>query len=92
MLRNAGAREVHLRICSPPTTGPCLYGTDTPERREFLASSQNTEQIQAFVDADFLWYLSEEGMLSCLATQPSTSAPRASPAAIGFWTVTAPPR
>jgi glutamine phosphoribosylpyrophosphate amidotransferase len=70
----------------------CLYGTDTPERRELLASSQNTEQSQAFVGADSLRYLPEEGMLSCLATPPSTSAPRASPAAIGFWTVTAPPR
>ena len=70
MLRHAGAREVHLRISSPPTTGPCFYGIDTPERRELIASSQSVEQIRAFVGADSLGYLSEEGMLSCLATPP----------------------
>lgn len=70
MLRNAGAREVHLRISSPPTTGPCFYGIDTPERRELIASSQSVEQIRAYVGADSLGYLSEEGMLSCLATPP----------------------
>ncbi|MCU0293455.1 MAG: amidophosphoribosyltransferase, partial [Thermoanaerobaculaceae bacterium] len=68
MLRHAGAREVHLRISSPPTIGPCFYGIDTPERRELIASSQSVEQIRAFVGADSLGYLTEAGMLGCLRT------------------------
>ena len=68
MLKAAGARQVHLRISSPPTTGPCFYGIDTPERRELIASSQSVEQIRAYVGADSLGYLSEEGMLGCLDT------------------------
>jgi amidophosphoribosyltransferase len=70
MLKAVGAREVHLRISSPPTVGPCFYGIDTPERRELIASSQSVEEIRAFVGADTLGYLSEEGMLACLATPP----------------------
>ncbi|HVN76846.1 MAG TPA: amidophosphoribosyltransferase [Thermoanaerobaculaceae bacterium] len=68
MLKSAGAREVHLRISSPPTIGPCFYGIDTPQRRELIAASQSVEQIRAFVGADSLGYLSEEGMLACLET------------------------
>jgi amidophosphoribosyltransferase len=68
MLKGAGATEVHLRISSPPTTGPCFYGIDTPERRELIAASQSVEEIRAYVGADSLGYLSEEGMLSCLRT------------------------
>ena len=70
MLRAAGALEVHLRISSPPTTGPCFYGIDTPERAELIASSQGVEEIRAFTGADSLGFLSETGMLSCLATPP----------------------
>jgi amidophosphoribosyltransferase len=68
MLKVAGAKEVHLRISSPPTTGPCFYGIDTPERRELVAARLSVEEIRAFVGADSLGYLSEAGMLSCLAT------------------------
>jgi amidophosphoribosyltransferase len=72
MLKAAGASEVHLRICSPPTVGPCFYGIDTPERRELIASAKSVEEIRAYVGADSLGYLSEAGMLSCL-TSPSES-------------------
>jgi len=68
MLKAAGAKEVHLRISSPPTTGPCFYGIDTPERRELIAARLSVEEIRAFVGADSLGYLSEAGMLSCLET------------------------
>jgi amidophosphoribosyltransferase len=70
MLKGAGAKEVHLRISSPPTIGPCFYGIDTPERRELIASSKTVEEIRAFVGADSLGYLSEQGMLACLTTPP----------------------
>jgi amidophosphoribosyltransferase len=70
MLKGAGAREVHLRISSPPTVGPCFYGIDTPERRELIAATHTVEEIRAFIGADSLGYLSEEGMLACLDTPP----------------------
>ena len=64
MLKQFGATEVHMRVSSPPTTGPCYYGIDTPQRRDLIAGSQSVEQIRQFIEADSLGYLSEEGMLS----------------------------
>jgi amidophosphoribosyltransferase len=63
MLRDAGAKEVHLRISSPPTRFSCHYGIDTPTRRELIASHSDVEAIREFVDADSLGYLSTEGMM-----------------------------
>jgi amidophosphoribosyltransferase len=62
MIRGAGAREVHMRISSPPTQGPCHYGIDTPTREELIASSRTPEEIREFVGADSLGYLSLEGL------------------------------
>jgi amidophosphoribosyltransferase len=62
MIRSAGAKEVHMRISSPPTIGPCCYGIDTPTREELFASSHTTDQIREFVGADSLGYLSLEGL------------------------------
>jgi amidophosphoribosyltransferase len=62
MLRDAGAKEVHLRISSPPTIGPCHYGIDTPTHRELIAFSNTREEIRKFVGADTLAYLSRDGM------------------------------
>jgi amidophosphoribosyltransferase len=64
MLREGGAREVHLRISSPPTIGPCFYGIDTPTRQELIASSHLTEEIRKYVTADTLSYLTLEGLQS----------------------------
>jgi amidophosphoribosyltransferase len=66
MVRDAGAREVHLRISSPPTQWPCYYGIDTPTRRELIASSHSVDEIARYVTADSLGYLSLEGMLKAL--------------------------
>jgi len=66
MLRDAGAKEVHMRISSPPTTGPCYYGIDTPSRGELIASSNSLEEIRRFIEADSLAYLSREGMYAFL--------------------------
>ena len=66
MLRDAGAKKVHMRISSPPTTGPCYYGIDTPTRSELIASSSSVEEIRKFIDADSLGYLSHEGMYGFL--------------------------
>lgn len=64
MIRNAGAREVHMRISSPPTSFPCYYGIDTPTRKELISSSHTVEEISRYITADSLGYLSREGMLS----------------------------
>ncbi len=58
MVRQAGAREVHLRISCPPTRSPCFYGVDTPTRSELIGSNHNVEEIRRFVEADSLGYLS----------------------------------
>jgi amidophosphoribosyltransferase len=63
MIRAAGAREVHLRLGSPPITGPCYYGIDTPSREELIAATHSTEEIRQFLGVDTLGYLSLNGML-----------------------------
>lgn len=62
MLRAAGAKEVHLRISSPPNRWPCHYGIDTPTRGELVAASLGVEEIRKHVTADSLGYLSVEGL------------------------------
>ncbi len=70
MLRSSGATEVHLRISSPPTTGPCFYGVDTPTKEELVASSHSVESIREFIGADSLGFLSEEGLYSFTSEEP----------------------
>ncbi len=67
MLRNAGAREVHLRISSPPIRWPCFYGIDMPDRDELIASAMDVEEMRGHLGADSLAFLSLEGMMD--ATQ-----------------------
>jgi amidophosphoribosyltransferase len=62
MLRNAGAREVHVRVSSPPTIGPCHYGIDTPTRGELIAHTYSPEEIRRQIGADTLGYLSLAGL------------------------------
>ena len=62
MIRDAGAREVHMRISSPPTAYPCFYGIDTPTRKELIASSKSISEIKDFIGADSLAYLSLEAL------------------------------
>ena len=64
MIRNAGAKEVHLRISSPKVVNSCHYGVDTPTRKELLANNYSLSQIQHFVDADGIAFLSLTGMFS----------------------------
>ena len=68
MVRDAGAREVHLRISSPPTQWPCYYGIDTPTRGELIASSHTVDEIARYVTADSLGFLSLEGMVAALGS------------------------
>ena len=70
LLRQAGAREVHFRIASPPTLSPCYYGVDTPDKEHLIAAKQSIESIQKYIGADSLKYLSIEGMFKALARRP----------------------
>jgi amidophosphoribosyltransferase len=66
MIRDAGAKEVHVRISSPPVIGPCYYGIDTPTREELVASTHNSEQVARYILADSLGYLSPAGLLAAV--------------------------
>ena len=70
MIRGAGAREVHLRLASPPITGPCHYGIDTPTREELIGATHSVEEIRDYLGVDTLGYLSLEGMLRAAGQEP----------------------
>ena len=62
MIRNAGAKEVHMRISCPPTISPCYYGVDTPLKNQLIAANKSVEEIREYIRADSLAYLSLEGL------------------------------
>lgn len=68
MLRDAGAKEVHMRISSPPTKWPCYYGIDTPTRGELIASSHTVEEINQYITSDTLAYLSLDAMTDAVVS------------------------
>jgi amidophosphoribosyltransferase len=63
MVREAGAKEIHVRISCPPTISPCYYGVDTPNKSELIAAQMSIEEIRRFIEADSLGYLSLDGMI-----------------------------
>ncbi len=69
MFRSAGAKEVHVRISSPPITHPCFFGIDTPKKSELIASSHEVKQIQKFINATSLNYLSLDGLKKCVKSE-----------------------
>ncbi|HYF92761.1 MAG TPA: amidophosphoribosyltransferase [Symbiobacteriaceae bacterium] len=72
LLREAGAREVHMRISSPPYVNACHYGIDTSRSSELAARDRNVEQIRDLVGADSLYYLSNEGMIKAVGVPMDT--------------------
>ncbi|MEP6692265.1 MAG: amidophosphoribosyltransferase [Gemmatimonadaceae bacterium] len=70
MIREAGAREVHMRVASSPITGPCYYGIDTPSRDELIAANLTVDEIATHIGVDSLGYLSLEGMLESVPNGP----------------------
>jgi amidophosphoribosyltransferase len=66
MIRAAGAREIHVRISSPPTSFPCYYGIDTPLRRDLIAATHNLEEINTYLTSDTLGYLTIDGLRACI--------------------------
>ena len=65
-LRNAGAREIHLRVSCPPIRHPCFYGIDFPTSGELIAHNRTEQQVGRFLEVDSLAYLSLDGMLACM--------------------------
>ena len=72
LIRQAGAVTIHLRIASPPITGPCYYGIDTPRREELIANAHTIEEIKDHLGVDSLGYLSLEGMLRATGRDPDS--------------------
>jgi amidophosphoribosyltransferase len=70
LVRAAGAREVHMRVSSPPVTGPCYYGIDTPSREELIAANLKVDEIASHLGVDSLGYISLEGMLESVPSGP----------------------
>src|SRR6266478_5104827 len=73
MIRNAGAKEVHMRISCPPTISPCFYGVDTPSKKELIAANKTIDEIRTFIVADSLAYLSLEGLKKACADGEKTT-------------------
>lgn len=73
MVRQAGAAEVHMRIASPPTTSPCFYGVDTPEKSKLLASRHTVEEMRRFIGADSLAFISMDGLYRAMG-EPGRNA------------------
>lgn len=69
-LRKAGAKEIHLRVASPPIRHPCYFGIDFPDQNQLIATGRTVEQIREYLEVDSLAYLSLEGMLQCGAQAP----------------------
>ena len=67
LLRQAGAKEVHMCISSPPIGYPCFYGIDTSVRKELIAATKSVEEIRQFIGADSLHFLSLDGLKSCVS-------------------------
>ena len=76
MMRDAGAREVHMRIASPPTKHSCFYGVDTPERAKLLAAQMSVEQMRDYINADSLAFISIEGLYRALKQERDANAPQ----------------
>ena len=74
MMRDAGAREVHMRIASPPTKFSCFYGVDTPERSKLIASQMNVEEMARYINADSLAFISIDGLYRALGDQRDAPA------------------
>jgi amidophosphoribosyltransferase len=72
MVREAGAKEVHMRISCPPTASPCYYGVDTPRKADLIAAQMSVEEVGRYIDVDSLGYLSLEGMMEAIGIEPGT--------------------
>jgi amidophosphoribosyltransferase len=73
MVRDAGAKEVHMRISCPPTISPCYYGVDTPSKNQLIAANKTLGEIRDYIGADSLAYLSLQGLREACAEGEKTT-------------------
>lgn len=73
MVREAGAKEVHMRISCPPTISPCYYGVDTPRKADLIAAQMSVDEVCNYIEADSLGYLSIEGMREAIGIEEKSS-------------------
>ena len=76
MVRNAGAKEVHMRISSPPTAYSCFYGIDTPERSQLMASNMNLEEMRKHIGVDSLAFISMDGLYRAVGEAKRNAVPQ----------------
>jgi amidophosphoribosyltransferase len=74
LVRDAGASEVHMRIASPPTTNPCFYGVDTPEKSKLLASRMSVAEMRRFIGVDSLAFVSVDGLYRAVGQERRNEA------------------
>lgn len=67
MIRDAGAKEVHMLIASPPTVSPCFYGVDTPDKKDLIASNHSVDEIAKIIGADRLGFISIDGLYRAIS-------------------------
>jgi amidophosphoribosyltransferase len=72
LLKKAGAKEVHMRICAPPIRYPCFFGVDMATRWELIAAQKTTSEVRDFIDAESLGYLSINGLIKAIALPKDT--------------------
>jgi amidophosphoribosyltransferase len=72
LVKEAGAKEVHMRISCPPTISPCYYGVNTPRKAELIAAQMSVEEVRKYIEADSLGYLSLEGMLEATGMETNS--------------------
>jgi amidophosphoribosyltransferase len=75
ILRAAGAKEVHMRICSPPVRCPCFFGIDTPHRKDLISNASSPDELCKYLGADSLAFISVKGLLESLRSSDGTSHP-----------------
>ena len=90
MIRDAGAREVHMRISSPPTVHPCFYGIDTPNNADLIVANMTIDEICRFLKADSLGYLSVDGLHK--AVDPGDTKSYCNACFTGKYPIPIPPR
>jgi len=86
VLRAAGAREVHMRICSPPVCCPCYFGIDTPHRKDLISNGAGPKEVCASLGADSLAYISVEGLLESIKSSLSGETPYLTGYCLGCFT------
>jgi amidophosphoribosyltransferase len=74
-LRNAGAKEVHIRVCSPPVRFPCYFGIDTPHRKDLISNGSSADELCKSLGADSLAFISIEGLLASIDASCDSNNP-----------------